>query len=124
MTRTRQPGISADLRTTRPDAPHFSCGALVEPAAEQTPPSSQGTLTPDSQHSDVVKMADAYSALTYGALRHITDGTLQIDEPVLQCVQIKPMASQNGVERYRVVMNDSVNFMQGMLAQRESSDMS
>ncbi|KFY45881.1 hypothetical protein V495_02782 [Pseudogymnoascus sp. VKM F-4514 (FW-929)] len=37
--------------------------------------------------------------------------------PVCQCVQIKPLASQgNGAERYRVVLSDTKNFVQSMLA--------
>ena len=83
--------------------------------------SSQGTLTPDSQHSQHLKMADATNVITQGCLRQITENTLTAEQPIVQCVQIKPMASQGTVERYRVVMNDSVNFMQGMLSQREFS---
>lgn len=64
-------------------------------------------------------MAEAMNALTQGCLRQITENPDSISEPVLQCVQIKPMNSQQGAERYRVVMNDSVNFMQGMLGQRK-----
>ena len=80
---------------------------------------STGTLTPDSQHSEILKMADALSQLTQGCLRRITDGGEE-DSPVVQCVQIKPMNNQTGAERYRVVMSDSINFMQGMLGQRKS----
>src|SRR5690554_6738229 len=37
--------------------------------------------------------------------------------PVCQCVQIKPIASQgNGAERYRIVLSDTKNFVQSMLA--------
>lgn len=37
--------------------------------------------------------------------------------PVCQCVQIKPLASQgNGAERYRIVLSDTKNFVQSMLA--------
>lgn len=64
-------------------------------------------------------MADATSIISHGVLAQIAVGQ-QVGEPVLQCVQIKPMASQNGVERFRVVMNDTVNFIQGMLGQRET----
>ncbi|KAF2487215.1 hypothetical protein BDY17DRAFT_244244 [Neohortaea acidophila] len=61
---------------------------------------------------------DLSDVLTKGALRQISDNDLQTPEPIVQCVQIKPMANQNGVERFRVVMNDGVNFMQGMLGQQ------
>ena len=58
------------------------------------------------------------SVISVGALEQVASGDMP-DEPILQCVQIKPMASQNGNERYRVVMNDTKNFIQGMLGQRE-----
>lgn len=32
--------------------------------------------------------------------------------------QIKPMAAMNGIERYRVVFNDSEHFIQAMIAQQ------
>ncbi len=65
-------------------------------------------------------MADAMSMLTKGSLLKATLGTLPPDDqPVVQCVQVKPMNNQSGVERWRVVMSDSVNFMQGMLGQRK-----
>lgn len=98
---------------------------LASAASPPDPTNSQsststGTLTPDSQHSERYRMADALSQLTQGCLRRITDGG-QEDNPVVQCVQIKPMNNQTGAERYRVVMSDSINFMQGMLGQRKSS---
>lgn len=65
-------------------------------------------------------MADAASALTIGCLANAAHGQL-MDAPIVQCVQIKPMASAQGNERFRVVMNDSVNFIQGMLGQRKWS---
>ncbi|WPH00458.1 replication factor a protein 1 [Acrodontium crateriforme] len=64
-------------------------------------------------------MSDPMSALTQGCLRQIAANE-SVENPILQCVQIKPMASQNGQERFRVVMNDSVNFIQGMLAQQSN----
>ncbi|KAI7689463.1 replication factor A 1, rfa1, partial [Hortaea werneckii] len=64
-------------------------------------------------------MADAMSVLSVGALEQVATGELP-QEPIMQCVQIKPMASQNGNERYRVVMNDSRNFIQGMLGQQSN----
>jgi hypothetical protein len=40
-------------------------------------------------------------------------------QPVLQCVQIKPLVGQQGsTERYRVVFSDIRNFVQSMLATR------
>ena len=79
---------------------------------------TEGTLTSDSQHSKITRMADALGVLSVGSLAQINSGE-QVESMVLQCVQIKPMASQQGQERYRVVMNDSVHFIQCMLAQRE-----
>ena len=47
---------------------------------------------------------DAASALTQGALRRISEGE-DVVEPIVQCVQIKPMApGANGQERYRDVL--------------------
>jgi replication factor A1 len=62
-------------------------------------------------------MADAMSAITVGALEQIARGEMP-ENPVMQCVQIKPMASNQGNERYRVVMSDTKNFIQGMMGQR------
>ena len=62
--------------------------------------------------------ADPLDVLTQGCMRRITEGGTE-ENPIVQCVQIKPMNSQANTERYRVVMSDSVNFMQGMLGQRE-----
>ena len=61
---------------------------------------------------------DASQIISVGALRQAAEGQ-EVEAPILQCVQLKPMSSQNGAERFRVVMNDSVNFMQGMLGQRK-----
>ena len=47
------------------------------------------------------------------------DGTPNA-QPVLQCVQIKPLVGQQGAtERYRVVFSDIRNFVQSMLATRK-----
>ena len=41
--------------------------------------------------------------------------------PILQCVQVKPMAPQPGAQaRFRVVYSDITNFVQSMLATRQS----
>src|ERR1700761_2022548 len=111
-------------RHVRVKLPRVAVGASAL-KTDQAPPdetsqksSSSGTLTPDSQQSELFRMADAYSALTHGCLQKIAEGSLDVAEPVVQCVQIKPMNSQAGEELYRVVMSDSVNFMQGMLGQR------
>jgi len=58
-------------------------------------------------------------AISVGCLRRVFAGE-SITDPIVQCVQIKPMQSQaNGAERFRVVFNDTVNFIQSMIAQRE-----
>jgi replication factor A1 len=63
-------------------------------------------------------MANPMDAITTGCLRRVFAGE-QIMDPVVQCVQIKPMNnSATGVERFRVVFNDTVNFIQSMLAQQ------
>lgn len=81
---------------------------------------SEHILTPDTDtpDSDLFTMADPASVLTAGSLEMVGQGQIP-ENPILQCVQIKPMASQHGNERYRVVMNDSRNYIQGMLAQGE-----
>lgn len=62
-------------------------------------------------------MADAASQITKGALSATFNaGELQ-QVPILQCLQIKPMAAQNGAgERYRIVLSDYYNYCQCMLA--------
>jgi replication factor A1 len=45
-------------------------------------------------------------------------------EPIVQCVQIKPLAPQpNGQERYRAVFSDISNYVQTMIATREFSEL-
>lgn len=64
-------------------------------------------------------MANPINAISVGCLRRVFAGESVVD-PVVQCVQIKPMPSMpNGQERYRVVFNDTINFIQSMIAQRE-----
>jgi replication factor A1 len=49
------------------------------------------------------------------------EGGVPVAEPILQCVQIKPMQAKTGdtmSERYRVIFNDTENFIQSMLATR------
>jgi hypothetical protein len=65
-------------------------------------------------------MADAANALDRGSLLQATMGTLQVEQPTLQCLQVRPMSAQSGQERWRVVMSDGINFMQGMLGSRMS----
>ncbi|KAB8214769.1 hypothetical protein BDV33DRAFT_182190 [Aspergillus novoparasiticus] len=62
--------------------------------------------------------SDAASQISVGALSAIFDETKpQILEPVVQCVQIKPLPpQQNNQERYRAVFSDISNYVQTMLA--------
>lgn len=62
--------------------------------------------------------ADAASQVTVGALGAIFDDTKpQVHEPIVQCVQIKPLPPQPGhQERYRAVFSDIANYVQTMLA--------
>jgi len=62
--------------------------------------------------------ANALSRLDAGSLAAIFDNDPnRIEHPVVQCVQIKPIAAQPGMpERYRVVFSDSRNYVQTMLA--------
>ena len=49
----------------------------------------------------------------------IFEGNPSVTQPVLQCVQVKPIAGQQGgPERFRVVFSDISNFVQSMLASR------
>lgn len=87
---------------------------------QTSPPSSPSTSSILTSDSDQDIMADAFDVISHGALQNITQGN-NVEGPILQCVQIKPMAQgQNGTERWRVVFNDTVNFIQGMIAQRMS----
>lgn len=53
--------------------------------------------------------------------RAVFDSTNTVASPVLQCVQVKPLAGgQGGPERFRVVFSDISNFVQSMLATRRS----
>ena len=48
------------------------------------------------------------------------DPNTGVSQPVLQCVQVKPLVGQQGTpERYRVVFSDINNFVQSMLATRK-----
>lgn len=60
-------------------------------------------------------------------LQRLNAGSLQaifqnapgrVEQPIVQCVQIKPMTSSTGEpsERYRVVFSDGKNYVQTMLA--------
>ncbi|KAL4801387.1 hypothetical protein BDV18DRAFT_149273 [Aspergillus unguis] len=63
-------------------------------------------------------MASQAAHVSVGALSAIFDGTKpQIPEPIVQCVQVKPLPPQaNNQERYRVVFSDISNYVQTMLA--------
>lgn len=62
--------------------------------------------------------ANAASQVNRGALAAIFDPNLtRIPNPVVQCVQVKPLPAQSGnPERYRVVFSDISHFIQAMLA--------
>ncbi|RAH45988.1 replication factor A subunit protein RFA1 [Aspergillus brunneoviolaceus CBS 621.78] len=61
---------------------------------------------------------DPASQVSIGALSAIFDETKpQIQEPIVQCVQIKPLPpQQNNQERFRAVFSDISNYVQTMLA--------
>ncbi|KAI9374000.1 hypothetical protein BJX61DRAFT_500834 [Aspergillus egyptiacus] len=63
-------------------------------------------------------MASQASHISVGALSAIFDDTKpQTREPIVQCVQVKPLPPQaNNQERYRVVFSDISNYVQTMLA--------
>ncbi|KAH9864516.1 hypothetical protein J1614_010451 [Plenodomus biglobosus] len=63
----------------------------------------------------------AEQAITQGAIKNIFDPNgAPVDQPILQCVQIKPMEPKAGepnpVQRFRVVLSDIRNFIQTMIA--------
>ncbi|OLN85970.1 Replication factor A protein 1 [Colletotrichum chlorophyti] len=65
---------------------------------------------------------DAESKITKGALEAIFNdpegAATRFPVPILQCLQIKPLAAQagGGAERYRIVLSDVHNYVQCMLA--------
>ncbi|KAJ6007948.1 Replication factor A protein 1 [Penicillium herquei] len=65
--------------------------------------------------------SDAASHVNVGALSAIFDDSKdQIAEPIVQCVQIKPLPPQPGnQERYRAVFSDIANYVQTMIASPE-----
>ncbi|XXH03541.1 hypothetical protein Hte_009946 [Hypoxylon texense] len=71
-----------------------------------------------------MSVAAAQQAITQGALDAIFSDPDHVDQrfpvPILQCLQIKPLAAQQGAtgqpERYRVVLSDIHNYVQCMLA--------
>ncbi|KAF9887566.1 Replication factor A protein 1 [Aspergillus nanangensis] len=67
--------------------------------------------------------SDPASRISTGALSAIFDETKpQIHEPIVQCVQIKPLPpQQNSQERYRAVFSDITNYVQTMLATQANS---
>ncbi|MCJ1267546.1 Replication factor A protein 1 [Lobaria immixta] len=66
--------------------------------------------------------ADVASHVNRGTLHLIFENPASaVAEPVLQCVQIKPLAGQQGAaERFRIVLSDIDNFVQCMLATQVS----
>ncbi|KAL8941616.1 MAG: hypothetical protein Q9211_001747 [Gyalolechia sp. 1 TL-2023] len=57
------------------------------------------------------------SHVSQGSLKAVFEGTNAGASPILQCVQVKPLAGgQSGPERFRVVFSDISNFVQSMLA--------
>ena len=64
------------------------------------------------------RVANALARLDAGSLAAIfEDSGSRVEQPVVQCVQIKPIAAQPGAPaRYRVVFSDSRNYVQTMLA--------
>lgn len=77
---------------------------------------------PDFTNTRIPTIMDAdkaQAALDVGSLQAIFENTPgRVQQPVVQCVQIKPMQNSGGevTERYRVVFSDSKNYVQTMLA--------
>lgn len=58
------------------------------------------------------------NVMSIGSLHRILSGE-EVPNPIVQCVQVKPMNTQPGApERWRVVFNDTQNYIQSMIAQR------
>ena len=58
----------------------------------------------------------ARSRIHLGALQGIFQGTPPISQPIVQCLQVKPIAAASGnPERYRVVLSDIQHYVQAML---------
>lgn len=62
--------------------------------------------------------AAALARIDAGSLADIFDERPgRVEYPVMQCVQIKPIAAQpGGQERHRVIFSDTKNYIQTMLA--------
>lgn len=62
--------------------------------------------------------AAALQRIDAGSLMDIfEDKPGRVQQPVMQCVQIKPIAAQpGGAERHRVIFSDTKNYIQTMLA--------
>lgn len=121
MTKMKFDASMSRVSVCQADEPHFDIAESAGSQASSATLHSNSRFTPDSEEDHQLIMDAAEKMLTKGALLQISEGDLRTEEPILQCVQIKPMASQGNVERFRVVMSDSLNFMQGMLGQREST---
>ncbi|RMD41618.1 hypothetical protein DV735_g3478, partial [Chaetothyriales sp. CBS 134920] len=63
-------------------------------------------------------LAKAMERIDAGALSDIFENTPgRVEQPVVQCLQVKPIPSQDGgVERFRVVFSDTKNYVLTMLA--------
>ncbi|KAF2455333.1 hypothetical protein BDY21DRAFT_380847 [Lineolata rhizophorae] len=60
---------------------------------------------------------DPRPAITRGSVKSIILQTNAVKNPILQCVQIKPMKLETGeIDRWRVVLSDIDNYVQTMLA--------
>jgi hypothetical protein len=67
--------------------------------------------------------AEALRRIDAGCLADIfSDRPGRVEHPVVQAVQIKPIAGQTGAqERHRVIFNDTKNYVQTMLAVQENN---
>jgi replication factor A1 len=65
----------------------------------------------------------AAARIDQGSLAAIFDDTQgRVQQPLVQCVQVKPIAAQAGApERFRVVFSDIQNYVQTMLATAANS---
>lgn len=111
-------GQDGHAKTNTAASAFASSSSLIGPFTSS--PDSEGALTPSSQTSAADTMSSAFDALTHGCLRRINNSE-HVDQPIVQCLQIKPMGpTAQGGERYRVVWNDTENFIQSMITQQAS----
>ena len=82
--------------------------------------SRQPRLTCVSENDFHSSMRHILTFLFSAIFNSSADPNTAVSQPILQCVQVKPLMGQQGApERFRVVFSDINNFVQSMLATRK-----